>query len=118
MYATKMRRAAANERICCVSGTCIRLHYSAATVPHICRRWQMWAYQMRSLHHNHVRSAQAQARQHALDGELERPINRKSAGAFMAAATECLSYGGDVHSAFAAQAYAEAPVRQFTEERG
>src|SRR4051812_5770518 len=104
MYATKMRRAAANERICCVSGTCIRLHY-------YCCNGAPSAFRRRDpLHHNHVRSAQAQARQHALDGELERPINGKSAGAFMAAATECLSYGSDVHSAFAAQAYPEAPV--------
>src|SRR5438067_12978844 len=109
MYATKMRRAAANERTCCVSGTCIRLHYYCPTSASFGRY---------GLHHHHVRSAQTKARQHALDGELERPINGKSAGAFMAAATECLSYGSDVHSAFAAQAYAEAAVRQFTEKRG
>src|SRR5438105_3383726 len=123
MYAIKMRRAAAKERICCVSGTCIRLHYSRPRsitlqccngAPH---RPLLADVGCTLLHHDHMRSTHAQAGQHAFDGELQRSINGKAAGTLMPAAAKRFGNGSNVDRALAAQAYTEAPINQLAEKR-
>src|ERR1700732_1057456 len=50
------------------------------------------------------------------DRRLERAVDRAATRAFVAAAPEALSKFGHVHLPFAAQAHAEASIRQFTEK--
>ena len=54
--------------------------------------------------------------QDALDGRMQRPIHRTTAGASVATTAEFGCDPRNINLAFATQAHAEAPVGQFTEK--